>query len=83
MRLIDADKYRAEFLDVSNKEFNPMKMLDMQKTINAIVITEGATNGDMIKALFPKWKFKHILKLSGMNRYDCDIDTANRMTQLC
>lgn len=36
MRLIDADNYRSEFLDSSNREFNPMKMLDMQETVNAV-----------------------------------------------
>lgn len=80
MRLIDADNYRAEFLDYSNREFNPMKVLDMQETVNAVVIPKGATNGDMIKALFPEWKIEHIRKMSGMNRYECNIDTINRIS---
>ena len=73
MRLIDADNYRSEFLDSSNREFNPMKMLDMQETVNAVVIPKGTTNGDMVKALFPDWKIEHIRKMSGMNRYECKI----------
>ena len=80
MRLIDADNYRAEFLDHSNREFNPMKVLDMQETVNAVVIPKGATNGDMIKALFPDWKIEHIRKMSGMNRYECNINTINRIS---
>lgn len=79
MRLIDAEKYRDEYLDFSNNEFNPMKTLDMQETINAIVIPKGATNGDMIKALFPEWKVEHIRKMSGRDRYDCHIDNINRI----
>ena len=34
MRLIDAEKYRKEFLD--SRDFEPMKILDFQPTINAI-----------------------------------------------
>ena len=80
MRLIDADNYRSEFLDSSNREFNPMKMLDMQETVNAVVIPKGATNGDMVKSLFPDWKIEHIRKMSGMNRYECNINTINRIS---
>ena len=57
-----------------------MKMLDMQETVNAVVIPKGATNGDMIKALFPEWKIEHIRKMSGVNRYECNIDTINRIS---
>ena len=52
MRLIDAEKYKEDFLD-SNNEFNTIKTLNMQPTVKAIVIPDGATNGDMIKKLFP------------------------------
>jgi hypothetical protein len=35
-RLIDADKYRKEFLD--SRDFEPMKILDFQPTVKAIPI---------------------------------------------
>ena len=57
-----------------------MKILDIQGTVNAVVIPKGATNGDMIKALFPDWTIEHIRKMSGMNRYECNIDTINRIS---
>lgn len=56
MRLIDAEQYRKEFLD--SRDFEPMKILDFQPTIQAIPITENATNGDMIKAMFPQIKMR-------------------------
>ena len=34
-----------------------MKILDFQPTIQAIVIPDNATNGDMIKAMFPNATF--------------------------
>ncbi len=34
MRLIDAEQYRKEFLD--SRDFEPMKILDLQPTVNAI-----------------------------------------------
>ena len=38
------------------------------------------TNGDMIKAIFPNWKIEHIRKMSGVNRYECNIDTINQIS---
>lgn len=32
-----------------------------------IDIPNNATNGDMIKAMFPNAKYQHIIKLSGVN----------------
>ena len=50
MRPIDADKYREEFRN--SREFEPMKMLDMQTTLNVVPIPEDATNGDVLCSLF-------------------------------
>lgn len=50
MKLIDAEQYRKEFLD--SRDFEPMKILDLQPTVNAVPIPEGATNGDMIMTMF-------------------------------
>ena len=51
MRLIDADKLQIVIMGqddgVSEADLN------RAPTVNAIVIPDGATNGDMIKALFP------------------------------
>lgn len=51
MRLIDAEQYRKEFLD--SRDFEPMKILDFQPTIQAIPISDNATNGDVMKVIFP------------------------------
>lgn len=50
-RLIDAIQYRKEFMD--SRDFEPMKILDLQTTVNAIIIPENATNGQMVMATFP------------------------------
>lgn len=52
MRLIDAEQYRKEFLD--SRDFEPMKILDLQPTVNAVPISEGATNGDMFLKTQPE-----------------------------
>lgn len=58
MRLIDAEQYRREFLN--SRDFEPMKILDFQPTVQAIPIPEGTTNGDMIKAMFPQYNYEEI-----------------------
>ena len=52
-RLIDANKYREEWLKF--RTFEPMLLLDMSPTV--LTIPDNPTNGDMIKALFPNIKF--------------------------
>ena len=47
---------------------------------NGTPISDNTTNGDLIKALFSNWGIKHIRKMSGMNRYECNIDTINRIS---
>jgi len=47
---------------------------------NLIEIPENATIGDVIKAVFPDWKIEHIRKMSGLDRYDINIDSFNRFS---
>ena len=66
MRLIDADKLDECLQSMADLEWN--KQVGSSKgledaidiiydtpTVNAIVIPEGATNGDVIKAMFPNF----------------------------
>ena len=52
-RLIDADRLISAFNKnvAGASAFYPL--IDMQPTVNAIVIHDNATTGDMIKAMFP------------------------------
>ena len=50
------------------------------KALSQPQIPDNATNGDVIKAMFSDWKIEHIRKMSGMNRYECNIDTINRIS---
>ena len=63
-RLIDADKLNDYFWDNRSKLF-PLKdcmvAVDKQLTVNVIPIPEGATNGDMIKAMFPSSEVREIM----------------------
>lgn len=71
MRLIDADKLDECLQSMADLEWN--KQVGSSKgledaidiiydtpTVNAIVIPEDATNGDMIKAMFPNIKINDI-----------------------
>jgi hypothetical protein len=53
MRIIDADKYQKELLSVYDDVSMEFEVLDRQPLVSAIPIPRGATNGDMIKAMFP------------------------------
>jgi hypothetical protein len=53
MRIIDADKYQKELLSAYDDVSMEFEVLDRQPLVSAIPIPEGATNGDMIKAMFP------------------------------
>lgn len=50
MRLIDADKLPLDKIDDANYGSNYIRIAP---TVDAIPIPKGATNGDMIKAMFP------------------------------
>ena len=50
-------------------------MTKEQNSKNLIEIPENATIGDVIKAIFPDWKIEHIRKMSGLDRYDINIDS--------
>jgi hypothetical protein len=53
MRIIDADKYRKELLSAYDDVSMEFEVLDRQPLVSAIPIPKGATNGDVIKAMFP------------------------------
>lgn len=53
MRIIDADKYQKELLSAYDDVSMEFEVLDRQPLVSAIPIPEGATNGDMIKEMFP------------------------------
>lgn len=62
MRLIDADKLKDTFINpllfTTEKGFYCYTIDEVRnaETVNAIPIPENATNGDMIKAIFPNVK---------------------------
>lgn len=60
MRLIDADAFERRCMFDSNIEDmqDVIYALRDYSTVPAIPIPEGATNGDVIKALFPRIKIK-------------------------
>lgn len=55
-RLIDAKKYERDLLKAYDDVSMEFDVLDKQPTVDAIIIPKGATNGDVIKALFPNEK---------------------------
>lgn len=57
MRLIDADKYQKDLLSAYDDVSMELEVLDRQPLVSAIPIPEGATNGDMIKTMFPNARF--------------------------
>lgn len=71
MRIIDADKYQKELLSAYDDVSMEFEVLDRQPLISAIPIPEGATNGDMIKAMFPNGKE---YDNDGDVRYEIEID---------
>jgi hypothetical protein len=58
MRIIDADKYQKELLSAYDDVSMEFEVLDRQPLVSAIPIPRGATNGDMIKAMFPNAEYK-------------------------
>lgn len=52
-RLIDADKYESDLIKAYDDVSMEFEVLNKQPTVKAIIIPEGATNGDMIEAMFP------------------------------
>lgn len=90
MRLIDADELNERFESSCTTECaccpysdDNCGLVHEADTVNAIVIPEGATNGDMIKAIFPNIKINDIdcLKIiyTGIehkNMIGCNIDAT-------
>lgn len=67
MRLIDADELNERFESSCTTECaccpysdNNCGLVHEADTVNAIVIPEGATNGDVIKAMFPNIEIEEI-----------------------
>lgn len=60
MRLIDADD--LQFITDWQWECVPKEDIEDAPTIDAVVIPKGATNGDMIKAMFPNVDINYGLK---------------------
>ena len=89
MRLIDAEKLLEENKELADCDFVHPKyddtlrnIIDNAPTVNAIVIPEGATNGDVIKAVFPNKQFvsvcsTRIYDFTTDNKIDCDLDWWN------
>jgi hypothetical protein len=65
--------------DLKRMSLNDVNYADYIKE-NYIQIPDNATNGDMIKAMFPNWRIKYVRKMSGLNRYDIEIDELNRLS---
>ncbi len=66
MRLIDADAMKELWKGCEIKgSISPL--LDIRPTIDAIIIPKNATNGDMIKALFPKANIEYWAEYSTYN----------------
>ena len=63
MRLIDADKFEAFVIRTNgDEEFvngvqYVLEKIDNAPTVDAVYIPENATNGDVIKALFPDYTY--------------------------
>ena len=57
MRIIDADKYQKDLLSYYDDPTIELEVLDRQPLVSAIPITDKMTNGDMIKAIFPRVKY--------------------------
>jgi hypothetical protein len=53
MRMIDADKYQKDLLSAYDDVSMEFEVLDRQPLVSAIPIPNEATNGDVIKAMFP------------------------------
>ena len=75
--LISREALLKQPLDTANYPSNYVREAD---AVPAIPIPDNATNGDVIKALFPSWKVEHVRKMSGMNRYECGIDSINHIS---
>ena len=52
MRLIDADNYEMDILKAYDDVTIELDVLNKQHTVDAIIIPDKATNGDMIMAMF-------------------------------
>lgn len=78
MDLIDRAKYRKDLLYAYDDVSMEFDVLDNQPTVNAIPIQKDATNGDMIKAMFPNAQIDYHEKSDLVDRYvivyikDCD-----------
>ena len=76
MKLIDADKLKRDIWgsndwnSTNSKDGYTEKQIIEAPTVNAIPIPEGATNGDMIMAMFPNAKANVFVKEVGVKGLD-------------
>lgn len=54
MRLIDGDRYRKELLSAYDDVSIELEVLDRQPLVNAVLIPEGATNGEVVEKSLTK-----------------------------
>lgn len=78
--LIDRNKYWKDLLYAYDDVSMELDVLDRQPSINAIPIPENATNGDVIKALFPNCEQKEPMYNGYFEKYfDNDLENASYM----
>lgn len=70
MRLINADKIHPDVRTQHGALAISQGQLAYAKTVNAIPIPDGATNGDMIMAMFPNAKANVFAKEVGVKGLD-------------
>lgn len=61
MRLIDADKLYFDCTTIWGYPTVGKSQIENAPTISAVPIPEGATNGDVLKALFPKKEWLQVM----------------------
>jgi hypothetical protein len=71
IRVVDSGRNRQQLVD----------MMQAVPPVNAIEIPDGATNGDMIKAMFPKCEQKEHINNNGYFEmyFDNDLKNADYM----
>lgn len=64
---------------MSKDERTIKEMLEDAPIVNAIPIPDDATNGDMIKAMFPKAEFNNAMPFTDGRWETMNLDTENRL----
>lgn len=79
MRLIDADKLYLDCTTFWGYPTVGKSQIENAPTISAVLIPEGATNGDVIKALFPNAEFDNAKPFTDGRWETMNLDTENRI----